>query len=58
MKRTRIFNGTRRSIVLNVLNGTYTVEQAAFYVRVQPVTVKQWLKKYGSEMLVCTGTNG
>ncbi len=51
MKRTRIFQGTRRSIVLNVLNGHYTIDRAAFLARVSPATVKRWLTKYGSEVL-------
>lgn len=51
MKRTHIYTGTKRSIVFNVLNGHYTVEKAAFLVRVQPATVKRWLNKFGREFL-------
>jgi transposase-like protein len=46
-----IYKGTKRAIVLAVLEGRYTVEKAAFIVRVTPQTVRNWLKKFGPEML-------
>lgn len=49
MKRT--CKGTKRSLVFNVLSGQYTVDYAAFLVRVQPATVKRWLKQFGDEFL-------
>ncbi len=51
MKRIYICKGTKRSIVASVLDGTYTIERAAFIVRVQPTTIKRWLKAFGPDAL-------
>ncbi len=46
-----IYKGTKRSIVLAVLEGHYTIEKAAFIVRVKPQTVRNWIKKLGPDVL-------
>jgi transposase-like protein len=46
-----VYKGTKRAIVLAVLEGRYTVEKAAIIVRVKPETVKRWLKKFGPDVL-------
>lgn len=53
-KRIHIYTATKRSIVLMVLEGKYTVEQAAQIMRVQPATINQWLKKYGPAQLLAS----
>ena len=49
-QRTRIFQGTRRSVVLNILRERSTVEESARIVCVQPRTVQRWVAKYGEEV--------
>ena len=57
MKRKRIYKGTKRSIVLSVLNGTYTIAQAAQTLHVQPATIKRWLDTVGQDVLVTNVTS-
>jgi len=57
MKRTHVYTGTKRSIVRSVIDGTYTIDQAARYVRVQPATVKRWLTTFRGYSRIHVGSS-
>jgi len=40
----------KRSIVVSLLDGKYTIEVAARVRRVHPATIKQWLYTFGGEV--------
>ncbi len=41
----------KRSIVIAILEGIYTIEVAARIMRVQPDTIKCWLKAFERDVL-------
>lgn len=50
MKHTYVYKGTKRAIVLGILDKTYSIEYAAQLARVKPATIKRWIPIYTPEV--------